>query len=726
MTCASCVGHVTKAIASTGATDVNVNLALNRATASVPDGVTTDQLIVAIERAGYSASPHSQSGLDTRQGSRANSHVMSATGHDHSDNDVTSAQRKREVVLSAVAGLPVVILAMTGNTSRWSLIVQLVLSLFVVMWCGRSLFKSALNAARHRTSTMDTLVCLGVGAAMITSIGQMPTLLAQDHQSNTMDMSSLSGNHVYFEAAVVVVTFVLLGRLIEARLRAQTGSSLRALYLLKVREATVVVDGVESSVATDQVAIDDVVVVRPGAQVPIDGDVIEGSSTLDLSHVSGESSPVTVAVGDAVISGAVNGNGVLQIRVTALDADSTITRIVALVESAQNSKPRMQRIVDRVANVFVPIVLALAAFTFAGWALAGDASRGLDAALTVLVIACPCALGLATPTALLAGTGVAAQHGILIRDADVLEQSLRIDTAVFDKTGTLTTASAGVIDADLDNETLALAAAVERTSDHPIAGAITAYAKLRGVAIYQATNAQALPGHGVSAIVNGHTVIVGKPSDAASPHDVEVTIDGVSSGTLNIGESLSQSAHGAIAAIRKLDIEPVICSGDSVRRVDAIANSLGVERRAGAATPADKIALIRQLQSQHRSVLMAGDGLNDAAALAAADLSIAMGSGTDVARESSDIVLLRDDLSAIANAIVIARATHRTIRINLFWASIYNLAALPIAMTGRLSPMIASGAMAASSVLVVGNSARLRYTKLRPGPMSPSAASRAI
>jgi len=343
-----------------------------------------------------------------------------------------------------------------------------------------------------------------------------------------------------------------------------------------------------------------------------------------------------------------------------------------------------------------------------------------------LVIACPCALGLATPTALLAGTGVAAQHGILIRDADVLEQSLRIDTAVFDKTGTLTTASAGVIDADLDNETLALAAAVERTSDHPIAGAITAYAKLRGVAIYQATNAQALPGHGVSATVNGHTVIVGKPTDPTSSHDVEVTIDDVPSGTFDIGESLSDSARGAIAAIRKLDIEPVICSGDSVRRVDAIANSLGVERRAGAATPGDKIALIRQLQSQHRSVLMAGDGLNDAAALAAADLSIAMGSGTDVARESSDVVLLRDDLSAIANAIVIARATHRTIRINLFWASIYNLAALPIAMTGRLSPMIASGAMAASSVLVVGNSARLRYTKLRPGPVSLPAASRAI
>ncbi len=693
MTCAACVGHVTKAIASTGATDVSVNLALGQATFTAPDTLDEAAVNQAIVDAGYQ--PHD---VDN----------YAASGSTNAAEQV----RSRDLIVAFVAGAPVVVLGMTHNVSRWSLITQLVLSLVVAGWSGRSLFRHAFRALRHQTSTMDTLVTLGVSAALVTSIAAIPSLWSVDHRDH--DGATAASSHVYFEAAVVVIAFVLLGRLIESKIRARTGDSLKALYALKIRQATVIRRGMEWSVSTDQLEVDDVVAVKPGARVPIDGLVVSGASTLDLSHVTGESRPVDIEVGSTAVSGALNGSGAIRIKVTTLAADSTINKIVALVENAQRTQPRIQKFVDRVAGVFVPVVLVIAGLTMAAWTIGGDSTRGLTAALTVLVIACPCALGLATPTALLAGTGRASQLGVLVRNADVLEKSTKVDTIIFDKTGTLTDTSSTVARHDLDSRSLQLAASVEAGVDHPIAAAVVEAARAQQLNLLPATYVRALVGLGVQGEVDGHLVAVTRAEvadGADADATVRVQVDGTDVGGIIIHETIRANAKETLDQLRQQGVEPVICSGDSQARVRAIATQLGVDEWHAQASPQDKLDLIANLKGRGRNVAMAGDGLNDAAALAASDLSIAMGSGTDVARESSDMILLGNDLALIPAALDIARATHQTIRTNLFWASIYNVAAIPVAATGRLSPMIASAAMAASSILVVSNSARLRWRR---------------
>ncbi len=753
MTCASCSARIERKLGKLEGVEASVNLATEKAHVRFAAPHTIDEILGTVRATGYGAEI-----IAPRQPSRGGStrHTAGpagATSHDaldhnamdhntmahdgvhdravdHLDHDVAPhAALKRRALISAILTLPVVLLAMVpalgdvpGN-AWW----QFILTTPVVLWAAWPFHRAAAINARHRASTMDTLVSIGVLAAYLWSaVGVLTGQAMTD-----MGMAD-KGVHLYFETAAVVTTFLLLGRWLEARAKAQGKSALTTLLNLGAKDVAVerrnAVTGVveEVRIPIDQLGVGEQFVVRPGEKVATDGVVLNGRGTIDAALVTGESMPVDVAAGSEVTGGTINGAGRLLVRATRVGADTTLAGIARLVETAQTGKAGVERLADRISAIFVPVVLGLALLTFVGWWIgSGSATKALAAAIAVLIIACPCALGLATPTAILVGTGRGAQLGILIKGPQVLEDTRRVDTVVLDKTGTLTQGKPTLIDVTphgnlTKEQALRAAAAVEAGSEHPIAHAITSAATARNLQVPRASDFHALAGDGAKAVIAGQEVIVGRsrlftkmPADLpAHPEGTTVWVgwNGVAHASLTVADALRPDAEEAVRELEDLGLTAYLLTGDAEGTARAVAQQVGIpaERVIAEVRPEDKHAMIERLQQDGRTVAMVGDGVNDAAALAQADLGIAMGSGTDVAAASADLVLMRSEVGSVAEGIGLSRATLRIIKQNLAWAFGYNTAAIPLAMAGLLNPMIAGAAMAMSSVLVVTNSLRLR------------------
>jgi Cu+-exporting ATPase len=673
MTCASCVGRVEKALKRVAGVDqVSVNLTTEEA--RIEGAADTASLISAVEDAGYEAAPK-----DIRA-------------------PAVAAPRSGSLKLVVAIGLSLpLLLHMVGvPLPGW---LQLALATPVQFWAGAQFYRAGWKAAN-----MDRLVALGTSAAYGLSFYQ----LLAGH-----------GEHLYFEAAAVVITLVLLGRWLEARAKRGTTAALRALHALRPETALVERNGGEDEVTVGSLVAGDVVVVRPGARIPADGTVLEGASHVDESLITGESVPVVKQPGDAVVGGAINGEGRLRVRATALGAQSTLARIIELVETAQAKKPPVQRLADRISAVFVPIVMLVAAATLAGWFLAGaGAEAAIIAAVSVLVIACPCALGLATPTAVMVASGAAARSGILIQDAAALERARAVTVVVFDKTGTLTEGHPAVTGTSLSDADFALVAAAQQGSEHPLGKAILAAAKGRGLVLAPLGAYRAVPGSGLEASVGGRRFLVGSrqfiadagfvPEGTGTVHAAALAPERRYLGAVELADTLRPSAPAAIAALKRAGIRTLILTGDTEEAARRIAAEAGLDEVRAGLKPADKAAILEALRGEGDVVAMVGDGINDAPALAAADLAIAMGSGTDVAMKSAGIVLMRADPMLVVDAIALSRASVRRIHENLFWAFGYNVVGIPLAALGLLSPVLAGAAMAFSSVSVVLNSLRLR------------------
>ncbi|WP_246098144.1 heavy metal translocating P-type ATPase [Rhodococcus spelaei] len=710
MTCASCANRIERKLGKIDGVTATVNFATERAHVRYPSTVSTADLVAAVQSAGYTATP-------VPEEPEVGSTDSEAARHD---------SLGLRLVVSAVAALPVVVVSMVPalQFDYWQWL-ALALTTLVVFWGGYPFHRAALINARHGASTMDTLVSIGTLAAYGWSVWALvfgtAGQIGMTHEFTLMLGAHDPSGQIYLETAAAVTVFLLAGRFAESRAKRRAGSALRALLDVGAKDATVLEGDVERRVPLAALRVGDRFVVRPGEKIATDGVVLSGAAAVDTSAVTGESVPVDVTAGDAVVGGTVDTDGHLVVRAEKVGADTQLAHIAALVTQAQNGKAAIARLADRVSAVFVPIVLVIAALTLIGWLVTGHAStEAFTAAVAVLIVACPCALGLATPTALLVGTGRGAQLGILIRGPEVLEQTKRIDTVVLDKTGTVTTGTM-TVDAvvpaageDADR-VLALAAAVEHASDHPVARAISA---ARGTDLLPVTEFGSRAGVGVVGTVDGVRVSVGKPDDAvpaelrevfgAGRTAVAVAWDGVVRGAITVADSVKPSSADAVAQIVALGMTPVLLTGDRPEVARDVARQVGIDRVIAGVLPDEKAAHIASLQREGRAVAMVGDGVNDAAALATADVGLAMGTGTDAAIEASDLTLVRGDLLSVPQAIRLSRATLGTIRANLFWAFAYNVAAIPLAALGLLNPMIAGAAMAASSVFVVGNSLRLR------------------
>ncbi|MEU1422487.1 heavy metal translocating P-type ATPase [Kitasatospora sp. NPDC005751] len=717
MTCAACVGRVERTLARIDGVTAGVNLATGRARVLHPAGVAVGDLVAAVERAGFTAAP-------------------AGAGQPPVDRAEEPAERWR-LLVTALAAVPVVVLSMVPALQfpawQW---VCFALAVPVVTWGSAGFHRRARQGLRHGTATMDTLVSLGVVASFGWSayalvFGGAGGLGMRMPFSLTADGGG--GAHVYLEAAVGVPLFVLAGRLLEGRVRRRTGSALRALAELGAKEVCVrdPRSGQERLIPIEQLLPGGVFVVRPGERVATDGVVVEGGSALDLSLLTGESAPVEVGPGDAVAGATVNVGGALVVRATAVGADTQLARITALVADAQAGKARAQRLADAVAGVFVPCVLAVAVAVLGFWLGAGaDPQAAVTAAVAVLVVACPCALGLATPTALLAATGRGAELGVLVRGPEVLESLRRIDTVVLDKTGTLTTGRTELgeltvvpgVEAD---EVLRLAGAVEQRSEHPVGRAVLSAARARCGSLPAVAAFAATAGVGVTGSVEGRAVRVVRPEDssaelpavlagardragAAGRTPVLVELDGRAVALLAVGDTLRSGSWRALHRLRALGLETVLLTGDGPGAARAVAAELGIERVHCSASPARKAEVVAELRAAGRTTAVVGDGVNDAVALASADLGVALASGSDAAIGAAGLTLVRGDIEAVVDAVRLARRTLATIRVNLLWAFGYNLVLIPLAAVGLLNPMLAAVAMSLSSLLVVGNSLRLR------------------
>ncbi|TDL06451.1 copper-translocating P-type ATPase [Mycolicibacterium obuense] len=720
MTCASCAARVEKKLNKLDGVAATVNFATEKARVTYDGHVTTDQLLAAVEAAGYHASLPQQAPAE------------SAT------EDPAAALRRRLLICLALS-VPVIALAMVPawQFTYWQWL-SLTLAAPVVVWGGWPFHIAAWTNLRHRAATMDTLISIGTLSAFGWSVYALfwghAGMPGMTHPFElTIARTDGTGN-IYLEAAAGVTTFLVAGRYLEARAKRQAGAALRALLDMGAKDVSVRRDGAEQRIPIEQLRAGDEFVVRPGEKIAADGVVLEGNSAVDASMLTGESVPVDVAPGDEVVGATVNVDGLLVVRARRVGADTQLAQMALLVENAQNGKASAQRLADRISAVFVPVVLGLAAATLGFWlAVGASAGAAFTAAVAVLIVACPCALGLATPTALMVGTGRGAQLGILIKGPEVLESTRRVDTVIVDKTGTVTTGTmtmTGVVASagEQSDEVLRIAGAAEAASEHPIAHAISAGARDKLGDLPSVTSFENLRGLGVRGVVEDRTVLLGRLrlldeqgfEVAADVHAavqraeteghtaVVVGWDGRVRGVVTVADTVKETSAEAVSLMKQLGLSPIMVTGDNEAVARAVAAEVGIEQVIAGVLPQEKVDTVIRLQREGKVVAMVGDGVNDAAALAQADLGLAMGSGTDVAIEASDLTLVRDDLRAVPDAIRLSRRTLSIIKGNLFWAFAYNVAALPLAAAGLLNPMIAGAAMAFSSVFVVTNSLRLR------------------
>ncbi|MFD5477357.1 heavy metal translocating P-type ATPase [Streptomyces hawaiiensis] len=724
MTCASCAARVEKKLNRMDGVTATVNYATEKAKVSYAGDVSVGDLIATVEATGYTAREPAPPAEQTEAGEAA---------------DELRPLRQR-LVTAVVLAVPVVAMAMIPalQFEYWQWL-SLTLAAPVVTYAAWPFHKAAFTNARHGAATMDTLISVGTSAAFLWSLwalffGTAGTPGMTHPFELTIERTDGAGN-IYLEAAAGVTAFILAGRYFEARAKRKAGAALRALLELGAKNVTVLrADGREATVPVTELKTGDRFLVRPGEKIATDGTVVEGSSAVDASMLTGESVPVEVGAGDPVTGATINAGGRLVVRATRVGADTQLARMARLVEDAQNGKAAAQRLADRISAVFVPVVIALALGTLGFWLGNGAGlTAAFTAAVAVLVIACPCALGLATPTALMVGTGRGAQLGILIKGPEVLESTRRVDTVVLDKTGTVTTGRMTLLavhtaEGTDETEVLRLAGALEHSSEHPIARAVADGALEKLGALPTPEDFANVPGLGVQGVVEGHAVLVGRErlladwamglpeelararvtAEEAGRTAIAVAWDGEARAVLEVADAVKDTSAEAVGRLRALGLTPILLTGDNEAVARSVAREVGIEEVIAEVLPQDKVDVVKRLQAEGRSVAMVGDGVNDAAALAQADLGLAMGTGTDAAIEAGDLTLVRGDLRAAADAIRLARRTLGTIRSNLFWAFAYNVAALPLAAAGLLTPMIAGAAMAFSSVFVVGNSLRLR------------------